>query len=304
MTRNELAKAKDDFIAKRQQALRRKVGAIEKRVLEAVFDAVVKRLKLDQGKVLSDADNKKLVNQIDRIIERAAGDELKALGEVINGDLSGIANANGRYFQTVAETTRENIVKIRDAAQQSIGKQLGFTESGKLKPGGYFDRLLTTKPLQSGVKKTLLKGLAANVPIAKLRKDLQTVISGNNKVDGTLTRYFEQSVTDTYNQYDRTINAGFAKKLNLRAAIYAGGTIQTTRCFCRENNGKVFTDDEIEQWKPVEDDECTPIWHDDLGVYKPKIHLGGIRCRHSLDWISAREAIRRRPELRVYFDQG
>ena len=305
MTRNELAQAKDEYIARRQKALRRNVSAIEAKIYAAIFDEVVKRLGVADGRVLSTAENKRLIARIDKIIEKAAGKQLAQIGAVVASDLSGIASANSRYFETVADVGKKQIAETRQAAQKALQRSLGLTEDNTIKSGAYLDRLLTTEPLQKSVKKTLLKGLTANVPIEKLKANLSDVVKGNANVDGKLTRYFDQAVSDTYNQYDRLIGQQFAKWLGLNAFIYAGGTIATTRCFCRERNGKVFTKDEADTWRNDLGGECSPQWNEDeSGQYIPTIHLGGYNCRHSADWISDREAIRRRPELKEILKPG
>ncbi len=106
---------------------------------------------------------------------------------------------------------------------------------------------------------------------------------------------FNTFAYDTYAAVDRTAQKLWAGKLGLKAFIYAGGKIKTSRLFCIHNNGKVFTTDEAKEWESMIGEDDGPMWSE--GTYEPLRDMGGHRCRHSPNFISNREAISRRPEL-------
>ena len=96
-------------------------------------------------------------------------------------------------------------------------------------------------------------------------------------------------------RHDRNVQKKYAERIGLRTFIYTGGLIQTSRDFCEDRNGKVFTIEEAEEWKDLN-------WDGKPEIYNPLIDLGGYNCRHFPAWISAKEAIRRRPDLKQYFE--
>jgi hypothetical protein len=131
-----------------------------------------------------------------------------------------------------------------------------------------------------------------------MQQDMKSLLVGDERTNGALTRYLNTNLLDTYQVHDRSAGKVFAAKIGLRAFIYAGGKIRDSRCFCSQNNGKVFTSDEADAWANELNAECGPIWNESVdGKYVGIERMGGYGCRHTPDWISAAEAIRRRPEL-------
>lgn len=132
------------------------------------------------------------------------------------------------------------------------------------------------------------------ISLKDLRKELETVIV-DKKI---MTRYYGRWTHDIYSQYERIASNTVRKELGLRFAIYQGGTIETSRDFCEERNGKVFHEDEILAWE-------TLSWEGKPETgYNAIADLGGYNCRHRLDWISDELAFRLRPELRKKYQNA
>jgi len=107
---------------------------------------------------------------------------------------------------------------------------------------------------------------------------------------GRLSKYYRNFTYDLYSQVDRTAGKVIADKIGMnKYAIYEGGLIKTSRKFCRERNGKVFTYDEIADFNPPEAKQPD---------YNPFVDLGGYGCRHHLNWIPYAIAISLRPDLK------
>lgn len=80
-------------------------------------------------------------------------------------------------------------------------------------------------------------------------------------------------------------------------AIYQGGTCPDTLDFCKNRNSRVFTIDEIMEWKYSPD-------RPEIENYDPILHLGGNKClknqafcNHDLGYIDIFAAQRYRPDL-------
>jgi|TARA_B110000902_G_scaffold28493_1_gene30853 hypothetical protein len=63
---------------------------------------------------------------------------------------------------------------------------------------------------------------------------------------GRLAKYAKQQVHDSLMQFDASVNVVIGKESGATHWKYVGRIIETTRPFCRDNEGKVFTDEEIE----------------------------------------------------------
>jgi hypothetical protein len=91
---------------------------------------------------------------------------------------------------------------------------------------------------------------------------------------------------------DRAMDIQQAARLGLEHARYSGGIVEDTMQFCRKRNSKVFTIEQILQWKEAAD-------RPDIDGYDPFLDLGGNcchpdqeYCQHRLNYISKEMAAR------------
>lgn len=163
----------------------------------------------------------------------------------------------------------------------------------------FLDKLITDESLKKKIKSEVLKGITQGKPVKELTKQLTEQIKGSDKVRGGLVRHFDQFMRDAYTQFDSSNAKDLAEGLGMKAFMYQGGKIKTSRCFCIEKDGKIFTLEEASKWKLDLNDDCGPIWNEEVdGKYNPTTMRGGYECRHSLDFMSNSLAIRLRPDLK------
>ena len=91
---------------------------------------------------------------------------------------------------------------------------------------------------------------------------------------------------------DRAMDIQQAARLGFEHARYSGGIIEGTKEFCRSRNNKVFTIEQILQWKEASD-------RPGIDGYDPFLDLGGNcchhdqeHCQHRLNYIPNEEAAR------------
>lgn len=109
------------------------------------------------------------------------------------------------------------------------------------------------------------------------------IITQGGEVDGSvvlgrLSRYAKQIAYDSMAISDRTYNQQVAKEMDIQFYRYTGGTINDTRDFCSQRNGRVWHKNEIEQWSGLQ-------WqgkHRATSSGTIFVLLGGYNCRHSL----------------------
>jgi hypothetical protein len=85
---------------------------------------------------------------------------------------------------------------------------------------------------------------------------------------------------------NRAIDLQQAARLGLEHALYSGGIVEGTKKFCRSRNNKVFTVEQILEWKEALDRPT-------IDGYDPFLDLGGNcchpdqeHCQHRLNYIS------------------
>lgn len=298
MSRKEFAKLKAGFLEKQQKLLLKTVSVAEKALYKSILTKFIDELELNDGKIVSNGKNIELTTAIDKIFNSFNKTGYIDIIKQFTGDLTSITAKNAEYFRILGEA-KDRIPKAEAKANDRLKKQLGLNEKGQIKKNGYLDKLISDKAVAKQIKKAIYKGIAGNVDLKTLQDDLKMVIEGNDKVNGALTRHLNTNLMDSYQAHDRISGNEFALSIELGAFFYGGGTIGTSRCFCNNNNGKVFTRDEAKKWKAKLNTECGPVWNEDKdGTYDPIERMGGYGCRHTPDWISNSEAIRRRPELK------
>jgi len=114
------------------------------------------------------------------------------------------------------------------------------------------------------------------VSLQELREMLEKDIIDKDKIQS----YWSRWTYDIYQNYERVAANEIRKDLGLTWALYEGGEIDTSRCFCIKRNGRLFNETEINSWA----DETWP-GKSEIG-YDPIVDLGGFNCRHRLRWVS------------------
>lgn len=302
MNRTELAEARREFIEKRKAILDKKISSIERKIYEVIFDKIIAELDKQDGRIVASTSNIDVANTIDKVFRDIQSNQYLEIIKGFGSDLQGVLALNDKYFEIVEED-KKRLEKVSKEVNSIMKKRLGLTKENGLIKDGYLDRLITDDALKRKVKNATLKAVTSNVSYSDFNTEIKTLVQGDDKTNGELKKYFNTFAFDTYNNLNRTTAKLYAVKLNLRAFIYAGGTIDSSRCFCDERNGKVFTTEEAQEWKNILNDDCGPTWNESKdGAYDPLIEMGGYNCRHTADFISNSLAIRMRPELKGQLD--
>lgn len=256
--------------------------------LRSVVEDFVDGLEKDEaGNIKNTLGNKRKIALLDKVYNQYVEQSGVKVVETIVKGVSDVLNFNGRYFGVF--TTKAQLGKIMAETRDTIGDWLGITKRGGLVENGYLNRLLTDQTIKNTVRDSVFKSVISQKGFFEVKKDLRNYIAGNKDKAGALQQYYRNFVYDTFSQVDRTQAKIFADKLGMEYAIYEGGIIKTSRKFCRDRNGKVFTKEEIEKFDPP---EAKPP------NYNPITDLGGYGCRHHLNWIPKAVAFALRPDLR------
>lgn len=293
MSAAEIAEIRNAFITKRQEILKRKVSAAEGKLYDAVFSKLIKELDSSNGLIMSNNKNIDLVTLLDNIFIEFNKSEYIGVIKTFAGDLAELQTFSHRYF-AIIEADQVKVEAARKAADSLMRKRIGLSAKDEVIKKGYLDRLITDNTLLNQIKEETYKSVTAGKPVTDYIGKIQRLIVGTTEVDGGLQKHFNTFAHDTYAQFSRTTDKLYATKLGLRAFIYSGGTIETSRVFCIQHNNKVYTTDEAEQWRSLVGKKNGPISDEN---YDPLTDCGGYRCRHQPNYISNSLAISKRPEL-------
>lgn len=274
-----------------QRQMMGSANASQAELFEIVLDAFLSRLDVDEsGAIRLTNANFAKVAQLERAVQKFDGTTRREIVQSILNGFLGVNAAFDPYINSMFDLTKKRFGTITKRATEKAGLRWGF-DGKKLIDNGYLADLTAGADIRTLLKQEANKAIASQMALKDFQKNFRTIIKGSTKKLGIVERYFFTNSFDAFQEYDRTIGLLYADELKMRAAIYNGGTIPTTRPFCRARDGKIFTREEIASWEDLTFSGKPPN-------YDPFTDVGGYNCRHSLDWISDELAIRRRPDLK------
>lgn len=172
--------------------------------------------------------------------------------------LSDIAEVYGEKLRTIQEKFLDNVdidAPLNEVDVDVVEQLIQFDlESVKTKV------YATTSELKSAVLRAVIVG----------DPDMMKVV--DTRLDGLGSRLNTELNTGLAG-FERAVTLAKADEFGVDLFLYAGGLIKTSREFCIERAGKVFSRDEIESW--------------DNGQGLPTLlYLGGYNCQHDLQPVS------------------
>jgi hypothetical protein len=295
MTQAEIFQRIDKYVGDQQDKLLKNIGYYEKILLQRVIDEFVSQLVLDGGNIKSNGNNIQLTEAIDKIFNEFKNNQQR---KFIDGFMSALQNMNlmeSEYFEKSEGVERKTFENVRKEVEMIVRERIGITKSGSIAEKGFLDNFINDDNLKNLVKNHAVDSVTGGSGLSAYTEGLRFLIVGHPGAESEVSKHFKTFAYDTYQQYDRTVAKVYADKLNLNYAVYTGGLIESSRQFCIDKNGKVFTRAEIEAWR---NDPNLPKDRGGRVVnYNPFTDCGRWNCRHRLRWISFERAIELRPEL-------
>lgn len=279
MALEDNAKKRIEYIAKRQELLASAVNSLQASLYESVlknFDKI--------------ADDPAKLDQLFR--EFQASKHAKVI-QTFAVDIMQIGRMNAEYFEEIAaDLDSKDYADIKKNANEYLMNRFGLSSNGKAAKDGFLDTFVKDQSILRELKQYGYKSQASGIGVEEFKQGFKDIIVGTEAKNGSLMRYYQTFAFDTYQQADATIQDFYAKKLELEAALYLGGEITGTRPFCHERNGKVFLRSEIETWRGLK-------FAGKPANYDPFQDRGGYNCRHHFNWITNKQAMRRRSDLEI-----
>ena len=264
---DDIQKKKDSFIETRESVLKTKVSGAERKLLDLIVKDFLDKLEVENGMIVSSGKNVTLTQAIDKIFKTFDERINASLVKDYVNDIKQLGSLNESYFK-IFEPNAKKFNGIKDGARKGIFQRLGLNSDGKLKRGGYLAEFLTDNRQKRELKRIVTEGITSGQGFSQVREAVQTLTVGNKQVQGQLQSNYRQFVYDTYSQIDRFESGLYADAIGMDAFKYAGGKIRTTRKFCCQRNGQIFTVEEAEKWESLRFEGKTKN-------YNPLIDLGG-----------------------------
>ncbi len=304
--RQELSKARLDYLANRELLLQKKVDKLGLTLFDKINENFLKSLETDEnGKVLNNKANIAATAKIEVIYNEFNNRyNIPVIKSFIN-DLRGIAPLNESYFK---EVVKQPVTIPLKAAEAIVNQQLGLTwfpdkgqKQGVPIKDGFTDKFIRDPFLTQEIKKKTLEGITQGKGFQQLYKDLKEHIAGVPKQPNTgkLHQYYRNNAYDTYTKVDRLYSDNMAKDLKLTFFYYSGGVINTTRNFCRYFDSKIVDAREFKKlnYNSLQKKYKHGIPDGSHSTWRPLSDLGGYGCRHTKDYISSKLALKRKSEM-------
>jgi len=237
---------------------------VSKEIQEAVLD-FIDSLDTDlsiKARLARSKQINKFRSELEKIILAGAmADGFKILLESYK-DLVNVANS---YFSLLSTNYKKELYK--EIYKDSI---LFLKES--LTGAGVSQ--FVVNPIVDKIYEQNIKGIT--------KKELKSFIKELFEKNGGKSRYIEQITVDSLYQMTANYSMQISEDLGIQYYYYAGTKIKTTRSFCENRYGKVYTKKEVQEWANL-------TWQGKVpGTDKNSIfyYRGGYNCRHTLRPIS------------------
>jgi len=239
---------------------------------DKILDKILARLNEYQvkGAFKFDIDNLDNVYKVDEIIEEVLKEE-------------GYYKNLKEYKKLFDENLTEVIAQYKSFGAVSTPDLKAFNN---LAFDNFYTNLagsITDSSIKVPIKDALLQYIAGGGRYKDFKDTVKEILT-TKKIEGNIDTIAREYAF----QYRRAQGQIIATKLNIKYFLYFGTEIETTRCFCQERIGNIYTKEEVESWADLD-------WNGkEKGTNKGNIaqKLGGWRCRHDLMAVSEARALR------------
>lgn len=303
MTQDQAFKTRAALLEAVQNGLLEKTKKIQGKLFAELIERILQELITEGNVISSDKKNFIIARTVDNVFDQFQRSGNYGLAAAMVKDFNAISNINDTYFGTFGYN-KARFERVQRKVRAFLKESIGIGADNKIKKGGFLDKLFKDNSIRNEVQKKTFKAITSGQPVSDLVTTIKTYVKGVSDVDGALIKHIKTFSNDLYSRYDRAQNFLYAKELKLYAFVYDGTIIETSREFCIDKEGKVFTIEEAEEWRNdpkllrTKAEKETGVVTD----YNPLEDFGRWECRHLGRYVSKAEALRRRPDLKGYYE--
>lgn len=274
MTPQELAAALENLISTANTDYLKIITRIE-RQLWAKFQVTLSKLEISaDGYVLQNNANRKIIQLAEGQFNATVKSDLYKQGLQNYVDVIPQIDAlNSQYFGEIAAKFVENKVFIKNIRKEAVGT---------------LERLILNEGVDINVRQNVMKiinqGINTGASFNGMMEQVREFTLGQEN-GGELQKYVRTITRDALFNYNRAYTQAVSNDLGLVWYCWSGGTIKTTREFCKDRAEHYYHQKEIESWADLD-------WagkRRDTTAASIFVYAGGYNCAHSI--IPVHEAV-------------
>lgn len=280
-----LATKRIETLLKMEKSLGEEVVKAQARLWDMISSEYLNKFDLDAlGNVIINPKNMALMGEYDKV-----WDKFNTLyqNNIVSGfanDLLKITDLSSNYFLQMglsgATESIKHLGEMRKLLEAQLGVKFGRGISRtEFLPGGYLDRLIQGDDLRKAVRNLVASQVSSSASFSDFSKKFHDLIVGSPDVEGKLVKHWRTYAYDTFSGVQASADLYQALSLGLKYFVYDGTIILSTRPFCEERVGHVYSIEEAKAWE----NETWAGKNPDSSFF---IARGGYNCRHQLDFIS------------------
>lgn len=281
-TSKQVSRLKAEQIDKKKKVINNKINDLQQNLYDKISSQFVTLINKKENK--PSFDN---TNQMQSVIKKEFN---KVFPEIIKDTVKSarsLTDLNNMYFSTLLDSNR--LEQIQNETMKIIDRKLGIDENGQVKRNGFVDKALNDSAIQKDFIKQIKQLVQSGQDVQTVQEKLKEFMVGNDINGGFINQYYKGFAGTLLNEVDRNNNLIYADKLELQYFYYSGGLILTSRPFCLDKNGKIFTRDQADKWK--DDSRIKKMYGKNISDYVPLRDFGGPNCLHNADFITDDMAI-------------
>ena len=281
MNYRQRAKARHKYIQRKNAEMQRQMEKTQRALHTMLQREVMDNLDIQDGMIRKTPRNYQFKARFDQIrtkfIREDYGDFFKWLAVNLNSQVDMVTDYYKSMFTDWKKGTENNVKTL-------ASRRLGINQDGSLRDGWLHD-LYQDDTYFTTLRQRISRAISTGQSYGEFREEMRTLVSGLSRSTtqgrrlGLVETHLRTFVYDVFAQHDRQLVNDYAEDLDLNYAIYSGGEMDTSREFCIERNGNLYSREEIESW-------ANQQWPGKSTPYDPFIDCGGYNCNHTLDWIS------------------
>lgn len=282
---NKYSRKRNQWINSSREELLEIAKAYQQKLIEAINEKYIDMLDIEGKNIVFNTRNMLTLSKLSKLLDDIASKQGDALLEWFKNQFETNAEMQKGYFSDIIS----DIKKAYSKSYDNLFLRYGIINGIFLQESTLFDASRIKEPIKR-IKALTIQAIAQGKSYKDFQKSNQKIISPKDKA-GVIENHFRTTVYDTFQQVDRSFGNDMALELDLNYAYYSDGLQDTSRQFCIDRVGKVFTRQEILGWHKLN-------WQGKPSEYDPFTDVGGHNCTHTLDWITYDIAVLMRPDLK------
>lgn len=275
---DKIYQIKIDFMSNSIESFDKDLKRIQSDLFDMLVTDFISDLTVKDGVIVLNERNGRILTQLNKLLDefkqQYSDDLFVGLGEKMLKSLE----LTSDYY--IAMTGRKNIIGNLVDRLESYKSLVGLNKNGNLIQGSFLDNLATGTELKTQLSNYMQRAVTTEMDYKSFTKGLKELVKGSDEVNGAMEKYVGTYAHDAFFQQSQMQENTFGEALGLDRFVYTGEIIKTSRPFCIERHGKIFTREQGESWNSIN-------WAGKIPNVDFFAQVGGYGCRHMIRWVTS-----------------